>query len=430
MGIDRPDVRYVLHYSMPSTLEAYYQEAGRAGRDGLPARAILLFSPKDTAVHKFLIEKNSPAMMDLRDVHDCLQRQPEISLAGIHDEIGLEETIIRVALEQLEIAGAIRRGPDGPRGQLHVETLPLTDTSLQAVDARIAAHHRDKLEQLNGMVAYAETNACRRRMILDHFGDHSPSESPLCCDNCLARAEQEEANRTTPDSAGARSAMTALTQAQRAALIVLDTLATLPWEIGKGKLAQLLKGSQAKDMSMASYVRNRNFGKFASLHVSEIDMLIAQLIDGGYVKQVGDMRPTLKLSSRGEVALKTRAAIDVQLRSVQPGAAQKVKAQNTAGGTVAYTGQLLAEGHSPEQIAAERMLTVGTIYSHLAQLIADGTIKIDQVVPAAVQQQICAAIQAVGSVEYLAPIKAHLPDTIDYGVIRCVVNAWLRENGK
>jgi hypothetical protein len=76
------------------------------------------------------------------------------------------------------------------------------------------------------------------------------------------------------------------------------------------------------------------------------------------------------------------------------------------------------------------MLTVGTVYSHLAQLIAEGKVQIDRVVPADVQQQVRAAIQAVGSVDYLAPLKAHLPEQIDYGVIRCVANAWLREHGK
>ncbi len=73
-------------------------------------------------------------------------------------------------------------------------------------------------------------------------------------------------------------------------------------------------------------------------------------------------------------------------------------------------GQLLAEGRTPEQIAA-------------------GTVQVDRVVPADVQQQIRAAIQAVGSVEFLAPLKMRLPEATDYNVIRCVVNAWLREHG-
>src|SRR5207249_5271196 len=69
MGIDRPDVRLVLHYTMPATLEAYYQEAGRAGRDDLPARAVLLYSRKDTALPEYFIDSEVPSVDDLRAIH-------------------------------------------------------------------------------------------------------------------------------------------------------------------------------------------------------------------------------------------------------------------------------------------------------------------------------------------------------------------------
>ncbi len=416
MGIDRPDVRFVLHYTMPGTLEAYYQEAGRAGRDGLPARAVLLYSPKDTALQEFFIENDSPSADDLRVVHAFLSRSPETRLDEIGRATGLPEIKARVALEQLEIAQALRRLPDESLGLIRVETRPLVESELQAIALQVAARREHKRRQLEIIVDYAETNACRRRTILDHFGDSGSAEAPLCCDNCLARAESIEAE-----------ARTAQTQSERAALIVLDTIGHLKWEIGKGKLAQILKGSSAQ--KVARYMRARNFGKFAALRLAEIESLIGQLIDAGYLKQVGSDQPTLKLTPRGEAALKARSAIRVDLRTVQPGAARKLKAEREAGGTVALTGQMLGQGRSPEQIAAERGLTVGTIYSHLAQLIANGQVSVDAVVPADVQRQIRAAIETTGSVEYLAPLKARLPEEIDYGVIRCVANAWLVERG-
>jgi hypothetical protein len=115
---------------------------------------------------------------------------------------------------------------------------------------------------------------------------------------------------------------------------------------------------------------------------------------------------------------------------VDAGEAQRIKGQKEAGGTLALTGQLLAQGKTPEHIAVERGLAISTIYSHLAQLIAQGQVQIDAVVPGEVQRQIRASIEAVGSVQYLAPIKARLPETIDYNVIRCVTNAWLIEHGQ
>ncbi len=426
MGIDRPDVRFVLHYTMPGTIEAYYQEAGRAGRDGLPARAALLYSPKDTALHEFFIENDSPSADDLRAVHAFLSHSPETRLDEIERATGLSDTKARVALEQLEVARAVRRLPDEAASLVRVETLPLVESELRAVAAQVAARREHKYRQLEKMVDYAETNACRRRTILDHFGDAGSADASICCDNCLARAETAEA-QAAPAEAGTGS-VAALTQPERGALIVLDAIAHLKWQVGRSKLAQLLKGSTAQDMRL--YAQARNYGKLTGLRLAEIESLIGQLIDAGHIKQAGSKLPTLKLTPKGEAALKTHAAIAVNLRRVQPGAARKHRAEREAGGTVALTGQLLAGGRSPEQIAAERGLSVGTIYSHLARLIAEGRASVDAVVPAELQKQIRAAIEAVGSAEYLAPIKARLPEEIDYGVIRCVANAWLIERGQ
>jgi ATP-dependent DNA helicase RecQ len=421
MGIDRPDVRFVLHYAMPGTLEAYYQEAGRAGRDGLPARAVMLFSPKDTALHEFFIENDAPSAQELRALHDFLRGPVAargITLEEIEGATGLPDVKARVALEQLEAAGAIRRALDEAFGRLRVEALPFPDVALRALAGQVTARREYKRAQLAVMVDYAETNACRRRTILTHFGDTGPADAPICCDNCLARAEAATAAPET-------EARPAQSQSERAALIVLDTVAKLKWEIGKGKLAQILKGS--KSAEMARYTRARNYGKFAPLRVAEIEALIDQLIKAGYLKQVGSKLPTLKLAPKGEAALEARAAIRVDLRPVGADAARKLQAQKEAGGTVALTGQMLARGLTPEQIAAERGLTTSTIYSHCAQLIAEERADVNAVVPADVQKQIRAAIEKVGSVGYLTPLKALLPPELDYGVIRCVVEAWKLE---
>ncbi len=450
LGIDRPDVRFVLHYSMPGTLEAYYQEAGRAGRDGLPARAALLYSPKDTALHEFFIEHDSPTALELRTVHNYLRSLPPLpshpstsfhsaqdamgavttwdgdslsrsligfTLADIEQATGLPQTKARIALEQLQAANAIRRAPDESYGQIRVETLPLPDATLARIAKQVAERRDHKRYQLEKMVDYAETNACRRRTLLGHFGDSGDAAAPACCDNCLARAETEE---TPPRPAQ--------TQAERAALIVLHTLTTLKWEVGRGKLAQILKGSMKPEAARPEYTGNRNYGKFAALHLKEIESLVNQLLESGYLKQVGSDRPTLALTPRGEAALKAKAAIDVELRPVQAVETQRQKAKTEAGGTVALSGQLLTRGLSPEQIAAERGLTVGTIYSHLGALIATGQVDVNAVVPADIQKQIRSVIETVGSVQQLSALKVHLPETIDYGQIRCVVNAWLREH--
>jgi superfamily II DNA helicase RecQ len=179
---------------------------------------------------------------------------------------------------------------------------------------------------------------------------------------------------------------------------------------------------------MANYRDARNFGKFTALPLSEIESLVEQLLEAGYLKQVGSKYPTLKLALKGEAALKERLAIEVDLRPARTGATQRRQAEISAGGTIALSGQMLARGLTPEQIAAERGLTLGTIYSHFARLIADGRVDVNAVLPAKVQKQIRSAIAAAGSTQFLGPIKARLPDDVSYDMLRCVVNAWQREN--
>lgn len=425
MGIDRPDVRFVLHYTMPGTVEAYYQEAGRAGRDGLPARVTLIYSPKDTALHKSFIANDSPTEDNLRAVHQHLAKHRQISLVNVEQILGLRETTVKVALEQLEAGGLIQREPYDEFGVMRVQVKPLNEKILREIANQVEQRKNHKRRLLGKIVSYAETNACRRRVILDYFGDSGDATAPLCCDNDVARAEiaAMDAHRTSP-----RNDKVATTDAEQIPLTVLEAAQAFQRKIGKGKLADILKGSKAKDVQY--FAKSPHYGKLMALRKSDLENLIQQLFDDGYLKQVGGEYPTLTLTPRGEHALKTRATIQTNLRAPRPSELARAYAEREAGGTVALSGQLLSQGLTPEQIAAQRGLTLGTIYSHLAQLIALGQVDVNRVVPQELQKQIRAAIEQVGSAGYLAPIKARLSEEIDYGVIRCVANAWLRERGE
>ena len=169
MGVDKSDVRFVYHFDAPDSLDAYYQEIGRAGRDGEKAEAILFFRKEDIGAQSF---KTGEGRLDPELLEKVAERMAESSDIDAK-EVGLTPRKLTSVLQKLEDAGA-------------------ADGKDPAEAARLAAEQQElrrqmKKERLELMRAYADASGCRREMLLRYFGDEF---SAPCngCDNCEAAA--------------------------------------------------------------------------------------------------------------------------------------------------------------------------------------------------------------------------------------------------
>ncbi len=188
MGVDRPDVRFVVHFSIPGTLEAYYQEAGRAGRDGRLAQCMLLFAPQDRNLQEWFIENDSPSRNELVSLHRAIStRVREEGIAKVSpDELvratRLFEVKLRVGLSQLERYGALERLRDDSYG-VHLRPGELSEATLDLIQADVKLWRQSKREKLDKMMNYAETTTqCRQQMLVEHFGESSKVNARPCCD--------------------------------------------------------------------------------------------------------------------------------------------------------------------------------------------------------------------------------------------------------
>lgn len=419
MGIDRPDVRLVVHFSLPGTLEAYYQEAGRAGRDGHPSRAVLLYAPQDRILQQWFIENSAATFQDLQALYRALARSGQPDVATTLEDLAyvtrLDAVKVRVGMAHLERAGILRQtGDDGVQMQVFLEQWDAT--AVTTVTATLESYRDHRQRQLDQMTNYAEADACRRRIVLRYFSDHGPADADRCCDNCAA----QQAPPPEPQD------VATLSRAERAALVILDTVKRLDWGVGRRRLADILKGSRAKGMT-SIYTQQTYYGRFAEFSRARIEEMIEQLVVQGYLKVVGGDMPVLALSHQGHTALAARAAIALNL----PGAGQSAddRAVSARGkrkryadsGTVAETEALFRQGLSPEEIAERRGLTERTIFQHLASLVGAGRLALSDVVADAVTAQVQAMIDQVGDLSRLSPLKERLPDSISYAELRCVV---------
>lgn len=303
MGIDRADVRFVIHFEIPGSVEAYYQEAGRAGRDGQESWCELLFNHADLRTQEFFIEGTNPGAVFVVDLYEALRLHADKetheltwSIQEMTEKIGKKnEMAVGAALsilmksnciERFDIPGKRARGTRIVDPSLSGLQILLDEEGMKEKERR----DRDKLTQIT---RFAYSEGCRQMWILNYFGE---SNAHPCgnCDVCETHGASLPEPLGDEETIIVRKALSGIARASR-------RLPDGSWEgiFGRNKIIAMLRGSKSKDILNTSLPHLKTYGLLKDFSEPTLTKLFRAMQEAGLTHNSGGEWPLVTLSERG-----------------------------------------------------------------------------------------------------------------------------------
>ena len=313
MGIDRADVRFVIHFDVPGSIEAYYQEAGRAGRDGEPSVCELLFNYADTRTQEFFIDGNNPGYNVIQDTYRVLRERADanhevtLPIRTIADAVMAPNDMgISSALASLGRAGYIQRF-DIPGKRMRGTRLLQPETGEDQLDIdRAALEEKDRRDRakLKAMVDLCYSNGCRQLWILEYFGE----KNPPTCGTCDACQKSGSGDRRPPDEDEKIIVQKALSGVAR-----MSRRQGTGWRgrFGRMKIVNMLVGSRSKEILNIRLDELSTYGLLKSEGSAYVQSLFRELQGAGLLQTETGEYPLLTLTERGDQVM--RGQFDYQL---------------------------------------------------------------------------------------------------------------------